>query len=65
MVLISCYADDNTYKAFDNHDAVLKTLRMSAEKLFKWFKGKLMKGNIDKCTNMEIHRRFNKLKKAS
>ena len=33
------YADDNTiYNACDNVDIVAKTLRMSAEKLFKWFK---------------------------
>ena len=33
------YADDNTlYNAYDNVDAVAETLRMSAEKLFKWFK---------------------------
>ena len=33
------YADDNTlYNACDDVDAVAETLRMSAEKLFKWFK---------------------------
>ena len=33
------YADDNTlWNACDNVDAVVETLRMSAEKLFRWFK---------------------------
>ena len=33
------YADDSTlYKARDNVDAVVERLRISAEKLFKWFK---------------------------
>ena len=33
------YADDSTlYNACDNVDAVVETSRMSAEKLFKWFK---------------------------
>ena len=43
------YADDNTiYNACDNVDAVAKTLRMSAEKLFKWFKDNLLKENTDR-----------------
>ena len=43
------YADDNTiYNACDNVDAVAKTLRMSAEKLFKWFKDNLLKFNTDR-----------------
>ena len=38
------YADDNTfYKACDNVDFVVKILRMSAEKVFKWFKDNQMK----------------------
>ena len=40
--------------AFINHKKTLiatavKTLRMSAEKLFKWFKDNQIKGNKDKC----------------
>ena len=36
---IICYTDDNTlYKTYGNVDAVVKTLRMSVEKLFKWFR---------------------------
>ena len=34
------YTDDNTlYKACDKVNAVAKTLKMSAKKLFNWFKG--------------------------
>ena len=47
---IACYADDdNLHEACDNVNAVFKTLRMSAEKLFKRFKDNQMKGNTDKC----------------
>ena len=48
-IKISCYGDDNTlYKACGNVHAIVKTLRMSAEKLFKWFKDNQMEGNTDK-----------------
>ena len=44
------YADDNAlYKACGNVDAVVKTLRMSAEKLFKWFTDNQMQDITDKC----------------
>ena len=44
------YVVDNTlYKACENVDAVVKSLRMSAEKLLKWFKHDQMKGNTCKC----------------
>ena len=43
------YADDNTlYKACDNVDVVAETWRMSAVKLFKWFKDNQMKDNTDR-----------------
>ena len=46
---ITCYADDNThFKACGNFDAVAKTLRMSAEKLFKRFQNIQMKRNTEK-----------------
>ena len=33
------YTDDNSlYKACDNVDSVVQTLRMSAEEVFMWFK---------------------------
>lgn len=42
------YVDKNTlFKVRSNSDAVVKTLAMSTEKLFKWFKDKTMKGNTD------------------
>ena len=47
---IACYVDDNTlYKTHGNVDAVSKTLRMSAEKLFKWLRDNELKRNRDKC----------------
>lgn len=47
---IGCYAhDDNLCKTFANFDAAVKTLRMSAEILFKWLRDNQMKGNRDKC----------------
>ena len=47
---ITCYTNDNTlYKTYGNVDAAAKTLRMSAEKLFKWFRDNEMKGKTDKC----------------
>ena len=46
----ACYADNNAlYKACDNVDAVVKTLKMSAEKLFKWFTDNQMQDITDKC----------------
>ena len=42
------YADDNNlYKICENTDAVAETLRMSAEKLFKWFKDNQIKESTD------------------
>ena len=42
------YVDDSIlYKSCTNIDAVVKTLRMSAEKLFKWFKDIQMKDHTD------------------
>ena len=47
---LACYAGDKTfYKAHDNVNAVVKTWKMSAEKLSKWFKDNQMKGNTGKC----------------
>ena len=37
------------YKACDNVDVIVESLRMSAEKLFKWFKHNQMKSNTCKC----------------
>ena len=43
-------ADDITlYKACDNVDAAVKTLIMSAKKLFKWFKCNQMKDDKGRC----------------
>ena len=47
---IASHANDNTlYEACENVDAVAKTLRMLAEKLFKWFKEDQVNNNNDKC----------------
>ena len=44
------YADDNTiYQSGGNVDDVINGLKVSAEKLFKWFSDNQMKGNTDKC----------------
>ena len=49
IIDIPTYADDNTlYKLRENFDAVAETLRMSAKKLFKWFKVNKMEGNADR-----------------
>ena len=49
IIDIPTYADDNTlYKLCENFDAVAETLRMSAKKLFKWFKVYKMEGNTDR-----------------
>ena len=43
------YTDDNTlYRACDKIKSVAKTLRVSVERLFNWFKGNHMEGNIDR-----------------
>ena len=42
------YADDNTlFKGCENVNAVTETLRISAKKLFRWFKDNQIKGNTD------------------
>ena len=47
--ITSCTDDNTLYKAYDIIDAADKTLGMSAENLFKWFKDNQMEGNTDKC----------------
>ena len=47
---IACYTDDNTfYKSCGNVDAIVKNLRISAEKLFKRLKHNIGKDNTYKC----------------
>ena len=47
---IAFYADDNTfYKGCGNVDAVVESLRISAEKLFKRLKHNQREGNTYKC----------------
>lgn len=47
---IASYADDKSlYKAHEIIDVSDETLIMSAENLFKWFKGNQMEDNKDKC----------------
>ena len=49
-IAIACYADDKAfYKACGNVDAVVESLRISAEKLFKRLKHNQRKGNTNKC----------------
>ena len=47
---IPCYADDNTFhKTCDMVDAAVESLRILAEKLFKWLKHNQEKGNTYRC----------------
>ena len=49
-VNFASYADDNTiYQSANNVDDVINDLRLSAEKLFRWFSDNQMKGNTYKC----------------
>ena len=43
------YTEDTLYKACHNDDSVVESLRMSSEKLIKWFKHNQMKSNTYKC----------------
>ena len=49
-VSFTIYADHNTiYQSVRNIDDAVNDLRLSAEKLFRWFSDNQMKGNTGKC----------------